>query len=182
MKLCAGFLRIFCWILAIFATIYVFVYAYFNPTDHVGIYIRFPIVAIAIHTIPFPCFNLRKRREFFLDNLKVFKEYGQQKSLNLNRNQLVSYHSKKANKLDASPEGVLAASLLNYIGEKDLADEQPYVQLKHRKWGKGLEVVIRCTWYRKFVFYWIPANEKDFFENFRFNKVIELEENWFACV
>ena len=158
MKLCAGILRIFCWILAIFSTIYVFRYVYLNPTDRVGFYIRFPIVAIAIHTIPYPCHNRKNHKKFFEDNIKAFREYGQQKARSLNENRLVSYQSRKEKQLTNTMESVLSASLLNYVETNNLADDEPYVQIKHRKWGRGLKILIRCTWYRKFVFYWIPEN------------------------
>ena len=182
MKRCARMIRIFCWILGIVGTAYVFIYAHYNPTDQVGIYLRFPIVMIAIKMIPFPGYNWKKRKKVFVDNIEAFREYEQQRQLHFSGQSYISFHSKKEGQHADSPEGALVASLINYISKEDLADDEPYVRIRSRKWGKGLEVCIRCTWYRKFIFYWIPENEIAIFENFRFNKTVRIEENWFLIV
>ena len=182
MKLCARMIRIFCWILGIVGTAYVFIYAHYNPTDQVGIYLRFPIVMIAIKMIPFPGYNWKKRKKVFVDNIEAFREYEQQRQLHFSGQSYISFHSKKEGQHADSPEGALATSLINYISKEDLADDEPYVRIRRRKWGKGFEVCIRCTWYRKFIFYWIPENEIAIFENFRFNKTVRIEENWFLIV
>ena len=183
MKLWGIIFRIFCWTLCIFAVISVILYAHRNPTYTSAIYIIwFPILYLSSKTIPVPSYNWRKRKAFFEDNFVAFEKYGQQRTDALKTNLRIAYHSGKDNQPKDSPETTLSASLLNYVLENDLSDGEPTIRIKSRKCGKGLEVIVCCTWYQKYIYYWIPENEIAIFENFRFNKTVRIEENWFLIV
>ena len=181
MKFLAYIFRPLCQLLGFGAIFYVIDYAYQNPSDLLGMYIRLPLIFLSMNMFPPRAYN-RRIKEVFMDNLEAFEGCGHHWEQIFKQDRSIGYHSRKATASDNSAEHRFASSLLNYVVEKDYTDDEPYIQIQRKLWSNGIKVTIHCTWYRKFKFYWIPDNEKFRFEHLRFDAVIELADNWFITV
>ncbi len=181
MKWLAYCFRPVCQLLGFFLIFYVIDYGYQNPSDLMGIYIRQPLLILSLGMLLPKAYN-RKCKKTFTDNHAAFEEYGHYLAQLGKGKTFTAYHSRKAGASDRTEEHRLATALLDYVVEKDYADDEPAVQIRRKNRSKGIEVTVRCTWYQKFKFYWVPEKEQFGFEHLRLDTAIDLADNWFITI
>lgn len=181
MKYLAYIFRLLCQLFGLYVLFYVIDYGYQNPSDSLGIHIRLLLIPLAMSMFPPRSYN-RYCNKTFTDNHGTFEEYGHHLKQIYKESHPVTYHSRNASTSENSIEHRMATVLLNYVVEKGYTDDAPDVLIQRNLWGRGIKVTIRCTWYRKMVYYWIPEKDKSRFELLRFNAAIELADNWYITV
>lgn len=181
MKLLVCSFRPLCQLLGFFLIFYVIDYGYQNPSDLMGIYIRQLLLILSLGILLPKPYN-RKYKKTFTDNHAAFEEYGRYLAQLGKGKTFTAYDSRKAGASNRTEEHRLATALLDYVVEKDYTDDEPAVQIRRKNRSKGIEVTVRCTWYQKFKFYWIPKKEQFRFEHLRLDTAIDLTDHWFITI
>ena len=120
----------------------------------------------------------KRSREVFHDNLSLLQNFEQQFSHHPGGYRATYKGGKYASPVHTQ-EGKLAEDLLTYVQEKEYTDDEPCVKIQKRNSGKVI-LTVRCTWYEHHVFYLVPEERKNLFENFRFHKAVALFHNWYV--
>ena len=181
MKKLAYCFRPVCQLLSFFLIFYVIDYGHQNPSDLMGMYIRLTLLFLSLHML-LPKRYDRKCKKTFTDNHAAFEEYGHYLAQLCKGKTFAAYHSRKVGASDRPEEHRLAKALLDYVVEEDYTDDEPTVQIRRKIWSHGIEVTVRCTWYQKFKFYWVPEKEQFRFEHLRLDTAMDMADNWFITI